>query len=67
VENVVNRIGMNFGFSLLQSGLLYLIAHVLLGDSTVRLLPVHELIRAGCNALLAVPVFFALDRFRIRD
>jgi len=67
VDNLINRIVLNFGFSLLQSGLLYLIARLLLGDMTARLLPVHELIRAVCNAALSVPVFYVLDRFKSRD
>src|SRR3984957_6275713 len=37
VENLVNRVALNFCFSLLQSGLLYLITRWLLGDPTVRL------------------------------
>ena len=67
VENLVNRIVLNFCFSLVQSGLLYLIARWLLGDSTVRLMPVHELIRAVSNTALAIPVFYMLDRFRVRE
>jgi len=67
VENIINRIALNFIFSLLQSGLLYLIARLLLGDPTVKLLPVHELLRAVCNAALSVPVFYALDRFKSRE
>jgi rod shape-determining protein MreD len=67
VENLVNRIVLNFGFSLLQSGLLYLIARWLLGDATVRLMPVHELIRAVSNTAVAIPLFYMLDRFRVRE
>jgi rod shape-determining protein MreD len=67
VENLVNRIVLNFCFSLLQSGLLYLIARWLLGDATVRLLPVHELIRAVSNTAVAIPLFYMLDRFRVRE
>ena len=67
VEILVNRIALNFCFSLLQSGLLYLIARWLLGDPTVRLLPVHELIRAASNTVVAIPMFYMLDRFRTRE
>ena len=67
VENLVNRIALNFCFSLLQSGLLYLIARWLLGDPTVRLFPVHELIRAVANTAIAIPMFYMLDRFRTRE
>ena len=67
VDNINNRVALNFIFSLLQSGLLYLIARLLLGDPTVRLLPLHELLRAVCNAALSVPVFYLLDRFKSRE
>jgi len=67
VDNIINRVALNFIFSLLQSGLLYLIARLLLGDPTVRLLPLHELLRAVCNAALSVPVFYLLDRFKSRE
>src|ERR1700744_2753151 len=61
VENLVNRVALNFCFSLLQSGLLYLITRWLLGDPTVRLFPVHELIRAASNTAIAIPMFYMLD------
>jgi rod shape-determining protein MreD len=67
VENVVNRVVMVFSLSLLQSGMLFAIARWLLGDMTYRLSPVHELIRAVANAVVAIPVFYVLDRFRSRD
>jgi hypothetical protein len=56
-----------FTLSLAQSGLLYVIAHWLLGDVSYRLLPVTELISAAANCVVAVPMFFMLDRFRTRD
>jgi len=31
------------------------------------LLLLHELLRAVCNAALSVPVFYLLDRFRMRE
>jgi rod shape-determining protein MreD len=51
---------------------LFIIMRGLLGDTTWRLLPLHvfplhELLRAVCNTLVAVPIFFLLDRFRVRE
>lgn len=67
MDNTVNRMILNFGFSLAQAGMLYLIKRWLLADVTVRLLPVHELIAAVANTAMGVPLFFLLDRFRIRE
>jgi rod shape-determining protein MreD len=67
VDNIVNRVGLVFTLSMAQSGLLYVIAHWLLGDASYRFLPVVELISAAANCLVAVPLFAVLDRFRIRD
>jgi rod shape-determining protein MreD len=67
VENLLNRVLAVFSLSLLQSGLLYLIAHWLLGDLTYKLAPLHELLRAVANAVVAIPVFYLLDRFRTRE
>ena len=67
VENMASRMLLNFGFSLVQSGLLYLISRRLLADPSVHLQPVHQLICAVVNALVAVPVFLLLDRFKIRE
>jgi rod shape-determining protein MreD len=66
-ENPINRAVMVFAFSLLQSGLLYGIQHWLLGDHTYALMPLHQLIAAVANAVVALPLFFMLDRFRIRE
>ncbi|MBE7158657.1 MAG: rod shape-determining protein MreD [Rhodospirillales bacterium] len=67
VENVINRVLINFAASLIQSGILYLITRRLLGDATVLLQPVHELIRAGLNTAVAIPVFLVLDRFKVQE
>ncbi len=67
IDNVINRVALVFTLSLFQSGLLYLIAHWLLGQASYRLLPVQELISAAANSVVAIPVFYVLDRFRIRD
>jgi rod shape-determining protein MreD len=67
VENPLSRVFLAFGFTLLQSGILYVIQRFLLGDHTVRLLLVHELIRAAANTAVAIPLFYMLDRFRVRE
>lgn len=67
VENVFNRALLNFGFSLMQSGMLFVIQRLLLADRSVRPLWMLELIRAVLNTIIAVPVFFLLDRFKRRD
>ena len=67
VDNLVNRVAMNFIFCLLQSGLLYGIARFLVADPDVHLAPLYQLLKASCNTVVAVPVFFMLDNFRHRD
>jgi rod shape-determining protein MreD len=66
-DNLVNRVAINFVFCLMQSLLLYLIQHFLVGDVDVHLRPLYELLRAVCNTVVAVPIFFVLDTFRHRD
>ena len=67
VENITTRILMNFGFSILQSGLLFLIQHYLLGLTTYKLSWLHEFYRALFNTLVAIPLFLLLDRTKRRD
>ena len=67
VDNLINRVAMNFLFSLLQSSLLYLISRFLVGESTAHFRIWHELLRALCNTAVAIPIFFLLDTFRYRD
>ncbi|QMV19452.1 rod shape-determining protein MreD [Granulicella sp. 5B5] len=67
MDNAVNRGLITFLFSLLQSLLLFLITRWLLNDPTVRLAPVHELLRALANTAVGIPLYFALDRFKTRD
>ena len=67
VENITTRILMNFGFSMLQSGLLFLIEHYLLGEATYRLLWLHALYQALFNTIVAIPIFLLLDRTKRRD
>ena len=62
VENSTTRAVLTFGFSLLQSVLLYLIERRLLGIRSFHLLWLHELLRAAVNTTVAVPVFLLLDR-----
>ncbi|MCU1320514.1 MAG: rod shape-determining protein MreD [Acidobacteriaceae bacterium] len=62
VENITTRVLINFGFSLLNSLLLFLINRRLIGLSDFHLSWTHELIRAAANTLLAIPVFLFLDR-----
>ena len=63
VDNTVTRTAMNFIFFLLQSALLFLIQRFLLGD-TIQTRWLHELLRAGINTAVSLPVFFLLDRTR---
>jgi rod shape-determining protein MreD len=64
VENLFTRALLTFFFSLLQSGLLFLIERNLLGISAFHLLWLHELLRAVINTAVAIPVFLSLDRFK---
>jgi rod shape-determining protein MreD len=66
-ENTINRAVMVFAFSLLQSALLYFIQHGLLGDHSFPLMLVHQLIAAAANTVVALPLFFMLDRFKVRE
>jgi rod shape-determining protein MreD len=67
VENSSTRAILTFGFSLLQSVLLYLIERRLLGIRGFHLLWLHELVRALVNTLVAIPTFLLLDRWKHRE
>lgn len=67
VENIATRLLMSFGFTLLQSGVVFGVERYLLRMPVYRLLWVHELIRAGLNTAVAIPLFLFLDRFKERD
>jgi rod shape-determining protein MreD len=67
VENTATRALLSFGFSLLQSLLLYLIERRLLGISAFHILWLHELIRAVVNTIVAVPLFLLLDRWKHQE
>ena len=66
VENITTRVLMNFGFSILQSALLFMIHRFLLGQTT-KVLWLYELNRALFNTIVAIPIFWLLDRTRRRD
>lgn len=67
VENSVTRAMLVFGLSLAQSGLLFVLERVLLGVSGYSGRWGHELLRAGVNTLVAIPLFFFLDRLRMDE
>jgi rod shape-determining protein MreD len=67
VDNAATRAVLTFGFSLMQSVLLYLIERRLLGIRGFQLLWLHELLRAGLNTAVAIPLFFLLDRFKRQE
>jgi rod shape-determining protein MreD len=67
VDNTATRAILMFGFSLLQSALLYLIERRLLGIRAFQILWLHELLRAALNTLVAIPIFLLLDRTRRRE
>lgn len=61
VDTLSTRVVMSFTFCLAQSGLLYLIQNHLLGQN-IQMMWLHELVRAAVNTLVAIPIFFLLDR-----
>jgi rod shape-determining protein MreD len=67
VENLATRALLSFGFSLVQSVLLYLIERRLLGIRAFHLLWLHELLRAIANTVVAIPVFLLLDRWKRQE
>ncbi len=68
VENILNRVLINFLASLLQSAILYVIRRRLLGITTEQLHAGYVFARAGVNTAAAIPIFLLLDRFKqIRD
>ena len=67
VENLTTRLLINFGFSLLNSALLFLINRRLLGLPDFHVLWMHELIRAAINAVVALPIFMFLDYTKRRE
>jgi rod shape-determining protein MreD len=67
VENTATRALLTFGFSLLQSLLLFLIERQLLGNTGSQLRWVHALVAAAANTVVAIPVYLLLDRGRRRE
>ena len=67
VEAIPTRILMNFTFSMLNSGLLFLIERYLLGFREYRMQWPHELIRAAVNTAVAIPLFSLLDHTKQRE
>lgn len=67
VENTATRALLTFLFSLLHSALVYLIQRRLLGIMDFHVLWLHELLRAGVNLLVAVPIFLLLDRWKRQE
>jgi rod shape-determining protein MreD len=61
VDNLTTRVVMNFGFSLLNSLILFLINRRLLGQAEAHLEWLQELIRAVANTVVALPIFLLLD------
>jgi rod shape-determining protein MreD len=67
VENTATRGLLTFVFSVLQSVLLYLVQRRLLGIHGFHVLWLHELLRAGVNLLIAIPVYLLLDRTKRKE
>jgi rod shape-determining protein MreD len=67
VENTGTRAVLTFGFSFVQSVLLYLIERRLLGIRAFHVLWLHELIRAVVNTVVGVPIYLLLDRFKYQE
>jgi rod shape-determining protein MreD len=67
VENLTTRILINFGFSIVNTVLLFLINRRLLGLADFHIMWVHELIRAAINTVVAIPIFILLDRTKRTD
>ena len=67
VENLLTRTLMVLLFSFAQSGMLYLVRRLLLGQTDIHVLWITELVRALVNTAIAVPLFLFLDRFKQRD
>jgi rod shape-determining protein MreD len=66
VENNLIRMVMNFAFSLLASGIIIFITHVLLGMN-LQWIWLDEGLRAAGNGVIGVILFPLLDQTQIRD
>lgn len=65
VENPGSRMLMTLAFYVMHQGIYYLVAHGMAGEA-VQLRWGHLMIAAAGNAILAVPLFAILDRFKMR-
>jgi rod shape-determining protein MreD len=61
VDSLTTRVVMNFGFSFLNSVILFLIGRRLLGQTGIHMQWIQELLRALANTVIAIPVFLLLD------
>ena len=64
VENAITRALLVFGLSMAQSAMLFVLERVMLGVHSYAGRWMHEVVRAGVNTLVAIPLFFLLDRLR---
>ena len=64
VDSTATRTLLTFGFSLLQSVLIYLIERRLLGITGFHMLWLHELLRAVVNTIVALPIYLSLNSTR---
>ena len=67
VDNISTRFAMNFVFYLLNRALLFLVNRRLLGISDFHPQWGHEVLYALINAVIAVPIFFLLDRAKRQE
>ena len=65
VENPGSRMLMTLAFYVIHQGIYYLVAHGMAGEA-VQVRWGHLMIAAAANAILAVPLFSILDRFKLR-
>jgi rod shape-determining protein MreD len=61
VDSLLTRILMNFGFSLLNSLILFLINRKMLSIPGAHPAYVQELLRAVANTVVSIPIFLLLD------
>ena len=65
VENAGARFLVTLGFYVVHEVVFFMVARGLVGLSVAWSWP-HELGSAFANAILAVPLFFLLDRFKVK-
>lgn len=66
VENPGSRFLMTFAFYIIHQGIYFLVARGMVGQA-LEFRWGHLLVAALANALLAIPFFAVLDRFRLRS